>query len=108
MNKTIKKLTSTLVMTMLLSTLFMTNSAEAASAQTIAPQVSTLAGQSGATCQVLTPGDMALLSGSGWGLLVALLDLGCVSGSAAAALKMTSPFVGAFCAGWAIGRYISR
>ena len=108
MNKTVKKLTSTFLMTTLLSTLLMTNSVEAASAQTIGPQVSTLAAHDGAACQVLTPGDMALLSGSGWAdWAVQLIDLGCVAGSAAAVLKMTSPLVGAFCAGWAIGRYIS-
>ena len=107
MNKTLMKLTSTFLLSTLLGTLLMTNAVETASAQSTGSQVSTLAAQDGPACQVLSPGEMAALSGSGWAdWAVRLIDLGCVAGSAAATLRMASPFVGAFCAGWAIGRYL--
>ncbi len=107
MNRTLKKLTSTFLLSALLGTLLMTNAVETASAQSTGSQVSTLAAHSDTACQVLSLDEMAALSGSGWAdWAVRLIDLGCVSGSGLAALRMASPFVGAFCAGWGIGRYI--
>ncbi len=104
MNKTLKKLTSTFLLSTLLGTLLMTNAVETASAQSTGSQVSTLAAHDGPACQVLSPGEMAALSGSGW---ADWIDMGCIIGSAAAVLRMTSPFVGAFCAGWALGRLLT-
>jgi hypothetical protein len=106
MKRVYRKLTGTVLLTTILGTMLITN-AQAAHAQPLDHQVAAVAIGDGPQCRPLTATEMAGVQGTGWAdWAVRLIDLGCVSGSAVAAARLTSPFVGAFCAGWAIGRYI--
>jgi len=105
MRRVLRKLTGSVLLTTLLGTMIISNT-QAANAQQPEAQIESVS-LAEAHCLQLTPDQMATMYGSGWAdWALRLIDVGCVSGSAAAVLKMTSPFVGAFCAGWAIGRYI--
>ena len=106
MSRIVKKVTSTTLLMTLLGTLLVTNAAQATETAVVAPHTTITSVGPGSQCHRLSAAEMQRATGAGWDDVVFLIDLGCVSGSVLSAVKAISPFVGAFCAGWAIGRFL--
>ena len=93
-----KRLTASLMIMGLLATLLTFNVTESASATVIHEAASPT------LCAVqLTPDEMAGVDGAGH---VAWMDGVCIGAGLFAVFAKLNPFVGAFCAGWGLGRYI--
>lgn len=106
MKRIFRKLTSTMLMAALLGTLTITN----AQAGVIPSEstVTTVTAEQPAQCQTLSAAELAAVHGAGWVEdLVLVVDVHCAGGSLLSALGKVSPYVGAFCAGWMIGRLIT-